>query len=59
VEPGNLDELSHAIRKALADPEDLLKKGMASYQMVLDRANIDVMAKVFTEVMNHMYGGRL
>jgi glycosyltransferase involved in cell wall biosynthesis len=56
LEPGSLDDLSRALREALDDPEDLLEKGLASYQIVLDRANIDAMTKVFTNFMNQLSG---
>jgi glycosyltransferase involved in cell wall biosynthesis len=57
VKPGDLNDLSEAIGEALEDPEELLKKGSASYQIVLHRANIDAMAKVFLEVMKHLAEG--
>jgi glycosyltransferase involved in cell wall biosynthesis len=57
VQPGNLDDLSKALRQALSDPEGLLRKGEASYQIALHRANIDAMAKVFITVMNGLSQG--
>ncbi|OGO16501.1 MAG: hypothetical protein A2Z14_07190 [Chloroflexi bacterium RBG_16_48_8] len=57
VKPGDLEGLSRSLQEAFADPDGLLKKGAASYQIVLDRASIDVMAEVFIEVMNHLSKG--
>jgi glycosyltransferase involved in cell wall biosynthesis len=56
VEPGNIGDLSHALIEAFKDPADLLRMGLASYQIVRDRANIDAMARVFTDVTNHLCG---
>jgi len=58
LEPGNLDDLSRVMQEALENPQDLLKRGLASYQIVLDRANIDAMAKVFLDVINHLHGSQ-
>ena len=57
VEPGNITNLLHALREAFADPANLLRMGMASYRIVCDKANIDTMAGVFTNVMNHINEG--
>jgi glycosyltransferase involved in cell wall biosynthesis len=57
VEPGNIEDLLNALQDALEDPEGLLEMGEASYQIVHDRANVDAMAKIFTEVMNVLHGG--
>jgi glycosyltransferase involved in cell wall biosynthesis len=58
LESGNLDDLYRAMREALENPQDLLRRGLASYQIVLDRANIDAMAKVFLEVINYLHGSQ-
>jgi len=57
VTPGDLEGLSRALQEACADPDGLIKKGIASYQIVLDRASIDVMAEVFIGVMNRLSKG--
>jgi glycosyltransferase involved in cell wall biosynthesis len=57
VEPGNLEDLSRALSQALSDPEGLLQKGKASYQVALHHANINAMAKVFVNVMTSLHQG--
>jgi len=57
VKPGDLEGLSRSLQEAFVDPERLLKKGAASYQIVLDRASIDAMAEVFIDVMNFLSTG--
>jgi glycosyltransferase involved in cell wall biosynthesis len=59
VQPGNIADLSQALREAIEAPADLLRMGVASYRIVRDRANIDAMAGVFTDVMNHLQGGSI
>jgi glycosyltransferase involved in cell wall biosynthesis len=55
VKPGDLEDLVRTLREAISKPKRLPQMGVASYRVVVDRANIDAMAKVFVEVMNTLY----
>jgi glycosyltransferase involved in cell wall biosynthesis len=59
IQPGSLDELTQTLREALSNPERLVSLGLASYQRVVERANIDAMARVFINVMNNVTEGKL
>jgi len=59
IQPGSLEELTQALREALSNPERLVSLGLASYQKVVERANIDAMVKVFSNVMNNVTEGKL
>ena len=58
VNPESLEELSQAMRDAISDPEALVEKGEASYNLVLHRANIDAMTRVFIDVMISLVKGQ-
>jgi len=57
INPGSLDDLSRAMRDAISHSEGLSKMGNASYQIVVDRANINAMAQVFINVMKSVSEG--
>jgi glycosyltransferase involved in cell wall biosynthesis len=52
VKSGDLEDLMRALREAIKDTRRLQQMGAVSYQVVVDRANIDAMSKVFVRVMN-------
>jgi glycosyltransferase involved in cell wall biosynthesis len=58
IKPGSMEDLSQALQEALSNPERLIRMGKASYQIVLDRANIDAMVKVFINVIKAVSKGR-
>lgn len=51
---GNLDELTDVLRLALSSPDRLSQMGLASHKTVRNEINIQKMADVFVEVLNHL-----
>lgn len=49
--PGDLDDLVKTMRLAFSDPARLAIMGEASYQVVRDRANIEIMVEVFVRAL--------
>lgn len=52
VQPGSLQSLQSAMQTAISDTTRLHEMGRASYEYVVQNANIDVMAQVFTHALN-------
>jgi glycosyltransferase involved in cell wall biosynthesis len=48
----DLGSLAAALRQALAEPEQLRAMGQRSYQLAVERFNIDSMAETFIQAMN-------
>jgi glycosyltransferase involved in cell wall biosynthesis len=57
VEAGDLDDLKRAMSEAFSDASRLPNRGEASFQIVRERANIDVMAKVFVQALEFVRSG--
>jgi glycosyltransferase involved in cell wall biosynthesis len=49
--PGDLDDLVKTMRLAFSDTARLAKMGEASFRVVRDRANIEIMAEVFVQAL--------
>ena len=47
VTPGDQTQLTETLRDALGDPDELLKRGKLSYDLSLERFNIEAMVAVF------------
>jgi glycosyltransferase involved in cell wall biosynthesis len=54
ISPGDQDELKDTLREALSDVSHLRRKGINSYLIVRDEANIQGMVSVFVEALNRL-----
>ncbi len=52
IPEGDLHALTEALRRALADPAQLRSMGLASYQLVRDRYNLQAMVQTFIRALN-------
>ena len=52
VQPGDLTGLSSVLRVALSDVEHLRQLGAASYRIVSEEINLEVMVKVFLQSLS-------
>lgn len=52
VSAGDQRALAEALREALADPHDLLRRGQASRERVEDEVNLDTMVASFLQALN-------
>ncbi len=49
--PGNLEALTHALRQALDEAGRLRRMGLASYQIVRERVNLETMVTAFAQAV--------
>jgi len=52
VIPGDLNDLTRAMEAALSDPSQLRRKGEASYRIVSDEINLEIMTAAFINAVN-------
>ncbi len=52
IPEGDLAALQHALADALSDPSRLQRMGLASYQLVRDRYNLQAMARTFLHALH-------
>lgn len=57
IKASDLDDLKRAMREAFSDTSRLPERGEASFQIVRERANIDVMSKVFVQALESVSSG--
>jgi glycosyltransferase involved in cell wall biosynthesis len=53
VKPGSLQSLQSALETAISQPARLAEMGRASFEFVVQHANIDAMAQVFVRALNY------
>jgi glycosyltransferase involved in cell wall biosynthesis len=58
VRSGDLDQLTNIMQEALQDRRRLRTMGKASFEIVQQRANIEVMASVFMQAINSVAQGK-
>jgi glycosyltransferase involved in cell wall biosynthesis len=59
IPPDNLEALVEVLQAALSDPARLRRKGSASYHIVSQEVNLEMMVKVFMQALDSASQGRL
>jgi glycosyltransferase involved in cell wall biosynthesis len=54
IRPGDVESLEESIREALSDLGKLRKKGLESFRIVREEANVERMVQVFVTALNSM-----